>query len=128
MQHSIYLQDLEVYLRDHTRQLECSKQYSMIETYYRFFFSSLSTSTHVANLLKVVTKNNLRSSARGLLFILHTLLEEINFSNCTIGDHKNGLIINPTLSEEINFSKCTIGNHKNSLGEPIGSYIKYHMK
>ena len=44
---------LEVYSRDHTCQLEYSKQYSMIESYYR-----LSTSTHKANLLKVVTKNN----------------------------------------------------------------------
>ena len=63
-----------------------------------FFFSSLSTSIHEANL--VVAKNNLRSIARGL----------------------------HTLSEEINFSKCTIGDHKNSLGKSIWSYTKYHMK
>ena len=33
---------LEVYLRDHTHQLEYSKhvQYSIIETYYRFIFTS----------------------------------------------------------------------------------------
>ena len=29
---------LEVYLCDHTHQLEYSKQYSMIESYYRFSF------------------------------------------------------------------------------------------
>ena len=31
----------KVYLRDHTRQLEYSKQYSVIETYYRFIFTSV---------------------------------------------------------------------------------------
>ena len=31
---------MKVYLRDYTRQLEYSKQYSMIETYYRFVFTS----------------------------------------------------------------------------------------
>ena len=51
----------KVYLRDHLRQLKYSKQY-MIETY----FSSLSISTHEANLLKVATKNNLRLSAHGI--------------------------------------------------------------
>ena len=51
-----------------------------------------------------------------------------------IGDHKNSLImtidlaIDPILSEEINFSKCMIGDHKNSLGKPIQSYMKYHME
>ena len=35
-----------------------------------FYLSSLSTSTHEANLLKVVTKNNLQSSACSLLFII----------------------------------------------------------
>ena len=104
MRHSTYFQDLEGYLCDHARQLECGKQYSMIETYYRFYFSSLSTFTHEANLLEVLTRNNLLSSACGWLFILHTL------------------------SEEINFSKCTIGDHKNSLGKPIRSYTKYHME
>ena len=56
---------LEVYLRDHARQLEYSKhaQYSIIETYYRFVLLQL---IHFeANLLKVATKNNLQSSARG---------------------------------------------------------------
>ena len=57
------------------------------------YFSSFSTSTHEANFLKVVIKNNLRSSALGLLliFILHTLSEEINFSKCAIGNPKNNL-------------------------------------
>ena len=126
MRHSTYLQDLEVYLHDHACQLECSKQYSMIETYYKFYFSSLST--HEAYLLEVVTKNNLQSSACGFLFILHSPSEEINFSKCKIGDHKNGLIIHSTLSEEIYFSKCMIGDHKNSLVKPIRSYTKYHME
>ena len=31
---------LEAYLRDHVRQLEYSKQYSVIETYYRSVFTS----------------------------------------------------------------------------------------
>ena len=44
-----------------------------------------------ANLLEFVTKNNLRSSRRGLLIIVHTLSEEINFSKCTIGDQKYSL-------------------------------------
>ena len=50
----------------------------------------------------------------------HTLSEEINFSKCTIGDHKSSLImtIDPTLSEKIN-SKCMKGDHKNSLGKSI---------
>ena len=55
---------LEVYLCDHARQLEYSKQYLL---QVRCYFSSLSTSIHEAN-LKVVTKNNLLSSARVLLF------------------------------------------------------------
>ena len=50
---------------DHTHLLELSKQYSMIESYYSFIF----TFTHETNLLKVVTKINLQSSACGLLFI-----------------------------------------------------------
>ena len=56
---------LEVYLRDHTCQLEYSKhvQYSIIETYYRFVFISFIIHFE-ANLLEVATKNNLRSSAR----------------------------------------------------------------
>ena len=91
---------LEVYLRDYARQLEYSKQYLL---QVRCYFSSLSTSTHEANLLEVVTKNNLQSSAHGLLFILHTL------------------------SDPINFSKCTIGV-KNSLDKSIQSYTKYHME
>ena len=70
----------------------------------RFYFSSLSTSIHEANFLKVFTKSNLLSSACGLLFILYTL------------------------SEEINFSKCTIGDHKNSLDKSTQSYTKYHME
>ena len=80
--------------------------HAMIESYYRFtfmYFSSLSTSTHKASLLEVFAKNNLRSSACGLLFILHTLSEEIN-------------------------SKCTIDDHKNSLGKSIWRYTKYHME
>ena len=32
--------NLQVYLRDHVRQLEYSKQYSIIKTYYRFVFTS----------------------------------------------------------------------------------------
>ena len=76
-------------MHDYARQLECSEQYLVMETYYRFEVN-----------LKVVTKNNLRSSARGLLFILRTL------------------------SEEINFSKCTISSHKNSLGKSIWSYTE----
>ena len=62
------------------------------------------------------------------LYYIATLSEEINFSKCTIGYHKNGLIIYSTLSEEITFSKCTIGSHKNSLDKPIRSYTKYHME
>ena len=60
----------------------------------------------------------------------HTLSEEMNFSKCTIGDHKNSLIIiiHPTLSEEINFSKCMISNYKNSLGKSIWSYTKYNVE
>ena len=37
----MYLQDLEVYLRDYASQLECSEQYSMIKTYYRFVLLQL---------------------------------------------------------------------------------------
>ena len=66
------LQDLNllVYLCDHTCQLEYNKQYLL---QVHCYFSSLSTSIHEANLLEVVIKNNIRSSARALLFILHTL-------------------------------------------------------
>ena len=59
---TIIFKNLEIYLCDHARQLEYSKQYSMIENYYRFVF----TIAHYpfpltkGNLLKVVTKNNLR--------------------------------------------------------------------
>ena len=44
----------------------------------------------------------------------HTPSEELNFSKCTIGNHKNSLIIiiDPTLSEEIKFSKCMISDYK----------------
>ena len=67
------------------RQLEYSKQYLL---QIRCYFSSLSTSIHEANLFEVVIKNNLWSSARALLFILHTLSDPINFSKCTIGNQK----------------------------------------
>ena len=61
-------QILEVYLRNHTRQLEYNKH--AVLNYrnllqIRFYFSSLSISIHKANLLKVASKNNLQSSARG---------------------------------------------------------------
>ena len=61
---------LEVYLCDHTRQLEYNIQYLL---QVHCYFSSLSTSIHKESLLKVVTKNNLWSSAHALLFILRTL-------------------------------------------------------
>ena len=68
MRHSVF-KILEVYLCDHDRQLEYNKQYSIIETYYKFVFQfdfhSLSISIHEANLLEVATKNNLWSSACG---------------------------------------------------------------
>ena len=47
---------LEVYLYDHGRQLEYSKQYTRNLLQIRFYFSSLSISTHEANLLEVATK------------------------------------------------------------------------
>ena len=76
---------LEVYLCDHARQLEYNRQYLLQVCCY---FSSLSTPIHEANLLEVVTKNNLWSSARVLLFILHTLSDPINFSKHIIGNQK----------------------------------------
>ena len=64
---------------------------------YRFVF----TSAHYLlplkkpNLLEVVIKNNLRSSAHGSLFIAQAFIihpsEEINSSKCTIGDHKKSM-------------------------------------
>ena len=51
-----------------------------------FYFGSITTSTHEANLLEVVTKNNLQSSARGFLFIVQAFVIYIlliNFSKCT---------------------------------------------
>ena len=38
--HSTNLQDLEVYLCDHICQLECIKQCSRVESYYRFILTS----------------------------------------------------------------------------------------
>ena len=68
----------------------------MIETYYRFVFTSahypfpLTKQTSSKLLPKIIygqvhvgfTINNIIS------MVLHTLSEEINFSKCTIGDHK----------------------------------------
>ena len=57
----------------------------MIESY---FLLDLIIHCHSqSNFLEIVTKNNLLSNARGL----QTLSEEINFSKCTIGDHKNSV-------------------------------------
>ena len=73
---------LEVYLHDHTRQLEYSKQYSMIESYVlqvHFYFSSLFTE----QTSKLLPKNDPRLSARRLLYPIR----RINLK-CTIGDHK----------------------------------------
>ena len=61
MRHSTNLQEFSL-LAYHTHQLEYSKQYSMIESYYRFVFSSAHyplPCTHEANLLKVLTKNTM---------------------------------------------------------------------
>ena len=67
----IIFKSLEVYLHDHAHQLKYSKQYSKLLCFY---FSSLSTSAHEAILLEVVTKNNLQSSAHGLLFIVQAFI------------------------------------------------------
>ena len=86
---------LEVYLHDHARQLEYSKQYSVIESYYRFVFTSahypfsLMKQTSLKLLPKIIygqvhmgfTIDNIVS------MVSHTLSEEIN-SKCPIGDHK----------------------------------------
>ena len=72
----------------------------MIESYYRFVFTSayypfsLTKQTSLKLLPKIIygqvyvvfTINNI------VFMVLHTLSEEMNFSKCTIGDHKNNLI------------------------------------
>ena len=87
---------LKVYLCDHAHQFEYSKQYSMIESYYRFVFTeahyplTLTKQTSSKLLPKII---DVRSSVHGFLFILHILSKVINFSKCTIGNHKNSLIM-----------------------------------
>ena len=78
---------IEVYLRDHARQLEYSKQYLL---QVRCYLSSLFTSIHEANLIKVVTKNNLwsRTCVRCYLYYIPYQTLPINFSKCKIGNQK----------------------------------------